>query len=210
MLTRRPKVVTAPLTQSGPVPRMVTPGRRLGRRLGRWLRRGDRSAVAVELAIIAVPFFVMFLGTMEIAYDLYVQAELDNAVELASRTVQVGSSHGIAGEKSAAFVASAVCPNLAGALDCSRLTVGVEPLTTGDYYSNPVEYSLTQAQANGGTGICTGTAAQMMVLKAWYDGPTFLGLLVPSFSTYYNNNLVHVTISTAGFVNEYFPGGQPC
>jgi hypothetical protein len=46
----------------------------------------------------------------------------------------------------------------------------------------------------------------MMVLKAWYDGPTFVGLLVPSFTKTWNGTIVHETSATAGFVNEYFQG----
>ena len=178
-------------------------------RIARWLRRGDRSAVATELGIIAIPFFTMFLGVMEISYDLYVQAELNNAVETAARSVQTGNAQGSSGEKSNVFLAAAVCPNLGGLLNCNLLTVGVAPVPVGfNYYSLPVQNQLTQAEATGGSGICTGVGGQMMVLKAWYDGPTFLGLLVPAFSTTYNGTLTHVTTSTAGFVNEWFAGGQ--
>jgi Flp pilus assembly protein TadG len=183
--------------------------RRLPPRIIRWLRRGDRSAVSMELGIIAIPFFVMFLGVMEVAYDLFVQAALDNAVETAARSVQVGAATGTASETSSAFVTASVCPNLGALLDCALLTVAVAPIPSGyNYYSLPVQDQLTQAQASNGTGICTGTAGQMMVLKAWYDGPTFLGLLVPSFTTTYNSHIVHVTTASAGFVDEYFSGGQ--
>jgi pilus assembly protein Flp/PilA len=179
------------------------------RQAGRWLRRGDRSAVALELGIIAIPFFTMLLGVMELSFDLYVQAALDNAVETAARSVQVGAAVGTASETSSAFLAASVCPNLGGLLDCAMLTVGVAPVPSGfNYYSLPVQNQLTQAEANNGTGICTGVAGQMMVLKAWYDGPTFVGLLVPSFTTTYNDQVVHVTTASAGFVDEYFAGGQ--
>ena len=180
----------------------------------RWLRKRDRCAVAVELGIISIPFFTMFLGVMEVAYDLYVQAAMDNAVEIAARSVQTGGTTGQSGETSQTFVNS-ICANLGGLLDCSLLTVGVAPIPANfDYYSLPVQDQLTQAEASSGGGICTSTAGTPMVLKAWYDGPTFLGLLVPAFTTEWtapgaqNSQLVHVTSATAGFVNEYFAGGQ--
>ncbi len=163
----------------------------------------------MELGIIAVPFFMMFLGVMEMSYDLYVQAELNNAVEMAARGVQVGQSQGSSGEKSTAFIASSVCPNLGGGLNCNLLTVGVAPIPQGyNYYSLPVQDQLTQGEASSGGGICTGVGGQMMVLKAWYDGPTFVGMLIPAFTTTYNGALVHVTTASAGFVNEWFSGGQ--
>ena len=188
---------------------------RMVRRMGRWLRRGERSAVAVELGIIAIPFFTIFLGVMEVSYDLYVQASLDNAVEIAARSVQTGNAMGTSGQTSSAFIASNVCPNLGGLLDCSLLTVAVAPIPAGfDYYTLPVQDQLTQAEASSGGGICTSTAGTPMVLKAWYDGPTFLGLLVPAFTSQWtptgaqHAQTVHVTQASAGFVNEYFPGGQ--
>ena len=177
--------------------------------VSRWLRRGERSAVAVELGIIAIPFFMTFLGVMEMSYDLYVQAELNNAVEIAARGVQVGNAQGTSGENSNTFLAANVCNNLGGLLDCALLTVGVAPIPTGfNYYSLPVQDQLTQSEATGGGGICTGVGGQMMVLKAWYDGPSFVGLLIPSFTTTYNGMLTHVTTASAGFVNEWFAGGQ--
>lgn len=187
--------------------------RSMARRAAAWLRRGERSAVALELGIIAIPFFMMFLGVMEVSYDLYVQASMDNAVDTAARAVQIGTATGQSGENSATFTAANVCSNLGGLLDCSLLTVGVVPIPTGlNYYTFPIATQLTQSAATNGTGICTGQPGQMMVLKAWYDGPSFVGLLVPSFTTQWtppgaqHSQTVHVTSSTAGFVNEWFPG----
>jgi Flp pilus assembly protein TadG len=190
------------------------PGRRALRQAARWLRRGERSAVSMELGIIAIPFFAMFLGTMEISYDLYVQAAMDNAVEIAARGVQVGSTAGVAGEKSGGstgLVATSVCPNLGGLLDCNLLTVSVEAVPIGsNYYTYPVS-NLTQTNANNGTGICTGTGGRMMILRAWYNGPTFVGLLVPSFTSVSpSGTIVHLTTASAGFVDEYFTGGEAC
>jgi Flp pilus assembly protein TadG len=196
----------------------MTSGARLSllrRGVVRWLRRGEPSAVSMELGIIAIPFFTMFLGVMEISYDLYVQASLDNAVELAARGVQVGNAMGVNNENSNTFVGQNVCPNLGGLLDCNLLTVAVVPILSGyDYYTLPLQQQLTQAEANNGTGICTGTGGTPEVLVAWYNGPTFLGLLVPAFTSQWsapgaqNSTTVHVTQASAGFVDEYFPGGQ--
>ncbi len=188
---------------------------RAGASVVRWLRRGDRSAVSMELGIIAIPFFIMFLGVMEISYDLFVQATLDNATEVAARSVQVGSTTGNSTETNSAYVSSNVCPNLGPLLDCSLLEVAVAPIPYGyNYWSLPIQSQLNEGQigvSTGtgiGNGICTGVGGQMMVLKAWYNGPTFLGALVPYFATTWNNVIVHLTTSSAAFVNEYFTGGQ--
>jgi Flp pilus assembly protein TadG len=185
-------------------------------RLTAWLRRTDRCATSLEFASLAIPCFMMLLGVMEISYDLYVQAELDNLADTAARSVQVGAATGISNETSSTFTAASICPSVGGLLDCTLITVAVAPIPTGsNYFSAPVQQQITQTEANNGTGICTGTAAQMMVLRLWYDGPSFVGLLLPSFTKIWNGKIVHETTSSAGFVNEYFTntgqaGGAAC
>jgi hypothetical protein len=174
---------------------------------GRWLWRGDRSATAVEFGIVAVPFFMVMLGVMEVSYDIYIQAALDNVAATAARNVQVGGVTGVANETSASFVLNNVCPYAGGMLNCGLITAAVVPVPGGgNYYSAPVQLQVSQAQANDGQGICTGTPEAMMVLRIWYDGPSFAGLLLPSFTRTWNGTIVHETVSSAGFVNEYYGG----
>jgi hypothetical protein len=185
-------------------------------RLTAWLRRTDRCATALEFSTLAIPCFMMLLGVMEISYDLYVQAVLDNIADTAARTIQVGAATGTSNETSSTFTNATICPTTAGLLDCTLITAAIAPIPTGsNYYSAPIQQQLTQAEATGGTGICTGTAAQMMVLRLWYDGPSFVGFLLPAFTKLWNGQIVHETTSAAGFVNEYFTntgqaGGAAC
>jgi Flp pilus assembly protein TadG len=175
-----------------------------------------RGAAAMEFAILAVPFFMLALGTMEVGYDFFVQAALSNAVSVAARSVQVGTNQGAAtGTAEAKWVASAVCPALGGLLDCGQLYVTISgiPSATGDnYYSylsaNPPNLT-TMTSAND--SVCTGAPVQMMIVRAYYLSPTFLGMLVPNWSQpspVAPTKRVHVTYASAGFVNEYFTGGE--
>jgi Flp pilus assembly protein TadG len=167
-----------------------------------------RGVVALEFAIAALPLFLLVLGILEMSYDLFTQAVLNYAVNEAARSVQVGSTQGTSGETSATFAASAVCPALSGLLDCGQLIVGVAPIPSGyNYFSTPAVVTVAQSAAVGGN-ICTGQPGQLMVLQAWYLGPSFVGTLIPAFATPYNGALVHITTATAGFVNEDFAGGQ--
>ncbi len=171
-------------------------------------RIGKRGAVAMEFALLAMPLFLFFLGIFEVTYDLFVQEELDSAVEHAARSVQVGNQVGTNGETGGNFAKADVCPALTGGLSCSNLTVAVSPISTtptANYYNTPAP-TFTQ-----GAGNCvdTGVGGQMMILAAWYDGPTFLGTLIPGFALIgINGTLAHRTYASAGFVDEYFAGGQ--
>ncbi len=171
------------------------------------LSLGNRSGtMALEFAIAAPLFVTLILGTMEIGFDLFVQGSLDAAVKQAARSVQTGAVKGSSGESSAQFAAAAVCPVLGGWLRCSQVVVAVGPVPSGyTYYTNPAAATLTGA-ANG--AICTGVGGQMMLLQTWYLGPTIVGALIPAFSVMYNGSASHVTKASAGFLNEYFVGGQ--
>jgi len=181
----------------------------------RGLVRDRRCSVPVEFAILAIPFFAMMLGLMEMGYDLFVQAALDTVVQEAAREIQVGKFVGYRGETSDALKNDIICPNLHGLLYCPNVTVGVEPLPAGDdYYTARDLITYTEAAgttANGittGGQVCTGGAGQMMLLAVWYNGPTFVGNLIPIFGSVVNvqgvSKRVHVTYATAGFVDEYF------
>jgi Flp pilus assembly protein TadG len=187
-----------------------------------WL--GRRGAVALEFSIVATAFVVLTLSAMEVGYDLYVQEALDNAVETAARSVQVGTDNGT-GLTAAQFVKQQVCPSLRAVLSCNQLIVAVAmlPAQAGgsaqyDYWTAPPvagdvynHFYTPLSSADSGNGmLCTGKAAQLMLVQAWYIGPTFVGLLIPSFSTVFNGQLQHITMSSAGFVNENFAGGEQC
>jgi Flp pilus assembly protein TadG len=179
-------------------------------------RDGRRGTVALEFAILAVPFLILALGTFEVGYDFFVEAALDNAVHVAARSVQVGTAQGAAtGSAATEWVASSVCPALRGLLDCGQLYVSVTTIPSGtgqNYYTyitaNPP--SLTGITGSSDS-VCTGTGGQLILLRAYYLSPTFLGLLVPDWSQASpvgGSGRVHVSFASAGFVNENFSGGK--
>ncbi len=186
------------------------------RRRSRSLRAHRHGSTALEFAILSVPFLMLVLGTMEIGYDFFVQAALSNAVNVAARSVQVGSAQASAtGKAEASWVASAVCPALRNLLNCGQLYVTISGIPSGtgqNYYTyiqaNPPNLTTMVSSTNS---VCTGAAAQLMILRAYYVSPTFLGMLVPSWSQpspVITGQRVHVTYASAGFVNEYFSGGE--
>ena len=184
------------------------PGPGAVRRRWRTLLGQRRGVVALEFALTLFPLLALLLGVMEVGYDLYVQSALDYAVDVAARSVQTGAIKGSNGESSAQFATAAVCAQLLTLMTCNNLIVGVAPIPKGyDYYTAPPVVTLAKAVSSAGN-ICTGTGGQLILLQAWYLGPTFLGNLIPNFATTYNGELVHFTTASAGFVNEYFSGGQ--
>jgi Flp pilus assembly protein TadG len=193
--------------------------RQLGGKQVRPCRADRRGVTALEFALLSVPLCLLLLGTLEAGYDFFVQAALDSAVQTAARSVQVGSSQGyVSGKSVAAWVASAVCPALGHMLDCGQLYVSVTSIPSGtgqNFYTYMAANPLTLAAiTSSNNAVCTGSPGQLMVLQAYYLSPTFLGMLVPSFSVPSPVNTaqrVHASYAASGFVNEEFgQGAQGC
>jgi Flp pilus assembly protein TadG len=186
--------------------------RRKARSRARTARRGT---TALEFAIVVTPLLVLVLGAMEIGYDFFVDMSLDNAVHTAARSVQIGTSVRQSNQTIAQFMQASVCPNLGSLLDCANLYVSVVSVPSGsgqNYRTYLAAHPLSLTSITSATNvICTGVAGQMMLLQAYYLSPTFLGLLVPGFSVWSPVNpgqRVHATYAAAGFINEYFSGGE--
>jgi len=191
--------------------RLRTAARRATNRL-----RQRRAVVSVEFAVLAGCFFILTLGTFEVGYDLFVQEVMNTAVEVAARSVQVGTTKGSSGSQANQnFVNSTVCPYVKiYGLNCNNIFVGVQVVASNqagvNYYTNMPTISLQNTQnANG--DINTGSGYNLMILVAYYCGPSFVGMLVPGFATRTSTCPqgavpVHETVATAGFVNEGFSG----
>jgi Flp pilus assembly protein TadG len=190
-------------------------------RRGRGLR-DRRGTTALEFAILSVPFLLMVLFAMEIAYDLYTQAALDSGMQSAIRQIQTGNAQNVTTGN--AFLTQYVCPSMTAVLNCSTNTyISVQAESFGstgsatsysDYYGattgNLPLFGNTLSLTNFGAGaFCNGQPNQYLLLTAIYIGPTFVGGLLPRvISEVYQNKLVHATLSTAAVVLENFTKTQ--
>ena len=181
------------------------------RRLGGSFARTRRSAVSLELAIVALPFFTMMLGTMEVGYDVYVQSALNAAVVLTARGIADGTiQYADTSSGGTNFVKLYMCPNVSGMLECSKIQVSIaniqETVTSANYWSIVVPAYVTgtgpsATLATGSWGVCTGSIGTPMLFQAIYAGPTFVGGLVPSFIVTLGSAYVHPTYTSTAFVN---------
>ena len=191
---------------AGAVSRRLTAWRRVARRFA----RQRRSAVSLELAIIGVPFFVLFLGTMEVAYDVYVQSALNYAVTATARKIYDGTIQYSGGAGDTAFVSTYMCPNISGMLDCSLIHVNIaniqETNTTTDWWLSAAPAYVTGigpsfTLATSSWSICTGGPGTPMLFQAVYAGPSFVGGLIHGFIVSYKGAYIHPTYSSVAWVN---------
>ncbi len=198
--------------------------------------RSRRAAVALEFAIIALPFFTWLLFLFELSYDLFTQEALDYALQGAVRQIQVGSATSIT--KGANFISQALCPAAKGLLECQNMWLRITAVATitpvagggtvvGDYTppttngaipinAGSLDLSQYTNLAGANTGVpgsnpyCIASPSQAILVSVIYIGPSFIGGLLPGLlSTSFAGNTVHPTLSTAGFVTEAYSSTNP-
>jgi Flp pilus assembly protein TadG len=179
------------------------------------LARSKRSSVSVEMAAVAIPFFMLMLGSFEVSYDSYMQSAMNFAVSEGARQIWLGKAQG--SMSSANFVNGFVCPAVGFMVDCSLLTMRVQPVrpvTSNDfwqfmtnaspgplpYYSTGTGRSATLTTATW--AVCTGAPGEGVLVEAVYAGPTFVGGFIPSFVVNTASGLVHPTYAAQGFVSQ--------
>ncbi len=85
------------------------------------------GAVALEFAILAIPFFMWILYIFELSYDLFTQEALDFALQGAVRQIQTGNAQNTNGN---AFVNTDFCGATKGLLECNNIWIRVQVLPT--------------------------------------------------------------------------------
>jgi Flp pilus assembly protein TadG len=182
-------------------------------------RRTARSgAVALEFAILAIPFFMWILFIFELGYDLFTQEALDAALQSAVRQIQTGNAQNVASGQ--AFITSYLCPATRGLLECStgRLSISVTALDATELdYSDTLMPIIQLAGGNivpfndaTGGAFCNAFPKQLILVQALYIGPSFIAGLLPGvLSAGYNGAMAHPTLATAGFVTEPYTAGNP-
>lgn len=82
------------------------------------LRSDEAGVVAVEFAVLAVPFFLLLLAIMEVALVLLAAMQIEHATDTVSRRVMTGE---IANRSEA--VRGALCGDITLPIDCASLRI---------------------------------------------------------------------------------------
>ncbi len=138
----------------------------------------DKGSVAVELALVATPFFMLLFGVIELALIFLVSSSLENAAAQAARTIRTGQLQS-GGSANAAAFKTAICNNFGWLQsDCSaNLYVDVRTFATFQSVAAP------QPLVNGnfdpsGLAFTPGGPGDIVVVRAYYQWP----LIAPMMS----------------------------
>lgn len=149
---------------------------RLGQHVNRF-RLARRGAAAVEFAMLALPFFALICGIIEIGMIFVVATTLEDATTTAARQIRTGQLQ-TAGNSTAITFANQICTQLAwlGSNCSSNLSIDVEtfaqfqdvaapqPVTNGVFNKAAMQYSI------GGPG-------DIVVVRSYYQWGLFTPMM---------------------------------
>ena len=149
------------------------------------------GAAALEFALVCLPFVALLVGSLSVAFDLYVQFALDYALQQAVRQVQLGLVP--ATTTSADFAGNVFCPVFVVFAPCTAVIVSVQPVA--DYFSAAAVTAVVPP-----TAFCVGQPGQLMYARAVYQAP-LLGPFYAAIGTSPGTD-GNTIVSASAFANE--------
>jgi Flp pilus assembly protein TadG len=169
--------------------------------LRRPFRRNSDGAVAVEFALLAIPFLALILAIFQTSMVYITGQVLQTAVTDASRLIMTGQA------QSQSFDASkfkaAVCSRVTAMFNCSQLLqVDVK------VYSSFTGASVTTPPVSGGSldtssfGFNAGSSNDIVVVRGVIAYPVIIPFVAKSYINLSNNRVL--IMASAAFKNEPF------
>jgi Flp pilus assembly protein TadG len=161
--------------------------------------KNDNGSTAVEFALIALPFFTIVFGIIEVGLYHFVNRMFDNAVITASREIRTGQAHD--GGFNATIFKTHICDNLPDFL-CAmdRLVVDVDKVESFALAKSASE-SLYDKDGNlkEESNYEDAGAGEIVVVNAIYKWPMITSLLSLNLADHGNERYL---TSTMVFRNE--------
>jgi Flp pilus assembly protein TadG len=167
----------------------------------RALSRDRRGSVAIEFALISIPFFMLLFGILEAGLIFFGSSMLEKATADAARLVKTGQVQ--AANMSAAQFHSYICTEISPLLSCGgNLQVDVEAYNGFGSVSitNPID-----GKGNLNSGLnkyAVGGPGDIVLVRTFYTWSIVTPLLKPFFANLSNGQ--HLLTSTSAFRNEPF------
>lgn len=179
------------------------------RGLARRLANDRAGAVAVEFAMLALPFFMLVLGVAQLGLLIITSTTLDSATASAARAIRTGQMQQ-GGTATASSFAASVCSGM-GWLTSSNCTSNI--LVDVRTFSDFAAISATPPVANGAldptqTQFDPGVSCSIVLVRVFYPYTLAAPLLEPGLPNL-GSSKVLIT-SSATFRNENYGSTTAC
>lgn len=161
-----------------------------------------RAASALEFALVAGPLIFLICACIELALVFLLSVTLDNATEIAARSIRTGET--TKSNTSQAAFRQMVC-NKMGWLSGSCMTNLNIDVRTYDNFAlaaSPVDPLQDKKIVTANFYYDIGTGSKIQLVRAYYEWPVFTPMLQGAFYTLSNNDII-VTAKVV-FRNEPF------
>lgn len=172
--------------------------------------RNNDGTAAIEFGLLAIPFFALIFGILELAIVLFLSSTMTHAVSEAGRQIRVGNFQACGGNAADAFK-GLICDNMSGIGDCQgRLRVDVE---TGNNFASitlpaPPEHDQDIATIPNGS-VDNTSGGDPVVARAIYYYKLALPAELTRLETTQGSGVRMLYASTA-FRNEPFSSPGTC
>lgn len=139
-----------------------------------------RGLAAVEFAMIAMPFFLMIFGTIELAVIFIMQAILDNAAAEASRQIRTGQlqTSGVSQAAMETAFKASLGSELFGLLDSNNVIYDVQTFTSFAGTGTGITYDTsTNTIDDSGFGYNFGGQNDIVVVRVFYEWDLIIPVL---------------------------------
>jgi Flp pilus assembly protein TadG len=188
-------------------------------RRSRSLARDEKGAVAVEFAILAIPFFMLIFAIIETSMTFFAQQILESALQDATRQIRTGQSQTATPAWNKTEFRKAICDSTFGLFECTsnpstdRLRINVVPVTTFDAaatkVAKPIDSKCTAASTNPtdcawqlAEDFNDGKGSDVIIAQVFYKWPTIINLPWFSLADQAGNNRLLSAVRV--FKNEPF------
>jgi Flp pilus assembly protein TadG len=162
--------------------------------------RNEQGATAVEFALVAAPFIALLVGTIQTFLVFFASQQLQTIVTQTSRLILTGQAQK-QGLSQSAF-AQKLCTNVVVLFTCGNIMIDVQAYSAFSA-ANAATPTLTyngSGQVSNTWQYNPGSPGQIVVVRAMYQWPVFLGPLGFSLSNLSNGN--RLIMASATFKNE--------
>jgi Flp pilus assembly protein TadG len=162
--------------------------------------RNNRGTVAIEFALIALPFFLLIFAIIEVSLSFTAQQVMSNAVDDVSRQLRTGQlkPSDVAGTK----LKTLICNQLfMAAANCPDLVVDLQTYATFKTVPKSIPLKANNDVDTAGFKNSPGGAGTINQLRAFYRWPILTDLMKPRIETVKDQGKT-LLFSTATWQNE--------
>jgi Flp pilus assembly protein TadG len=173
-----------------------------GRRLNCSFIRSSSGSAAVEFGLVAAPFLVLLIATLETALIFFAGRTLDETTEQAARYIFTGQAQQ-SGMTQSQF-ANYVCQHTYALFNCNKFMINVQNYNSfsAANTASPALNFNAQGQVDNQWAYSPGNPGDIVVVQVMYEWPV-IGLLGFNLANIGSNQAL--LVSTVVFKNEPFP-----